>query len=212
MVPAKEFGSAKSRLSPHLSPAERAALAEHMLFHVVSTIQRSRQVEGILVLAGSPQVGELATKLGTRVLLDPEPSATDPSPSLAAVVDRGARWLEERGVAGGSVFMADLPGLETADVQRLVDPVRRGNAAIAPDSTGMGTNALGLYQPWHLTFAFGAVTSFSRHLEALYQLGATVEIIQSAGLAWDLDEASDRQGLAERRGAGAGERETGHSG
>ena len=77
------------------------------------------------------------------------------------------------------------------------------SVVIAPSHDG-GTNALLLYPPYVIDFAFGP-DSFRRHHRQAIQADVAVQIVQSSTLAFDIDwpadlrllESMDIPGLAE---------------
>jgi 2-phospho-L-lactate guanylyltransferase len=182
LVPAKDFGRGKSRLRPALSDDARAAFARSLFDHVVGVLTASQVVGGVLVATDSPLVAAAARAHRAEVLLDPPGVAT-----LAAVVDGGLAELAARGARAALVLMADLPHLGPDDVRALVALLDDHEVAIVRADDGQHTNALALAPPTCLATAFGRPDSFAAHVAAAHAAGLRVAIIESAGVAFDVD-------------------------
>ena len=83
------------------------------------------------------------------------------------------------------VLHADLPALEAADVEALIEAASEAGA-IAPDHRGSGTNALALLNARDFPFCFGP-DSFARHCALLPGCGT----VRRPGLARDIDLPED---------------------
>lgn len=177
VIPVKPPAQAKSRLSEVLTLAERGALAQAMLRHVVAAAQSAKGVNQVALLGPS--------RLG---LAEDVPLLNDVggglNPALQAVLDQtdADRMI---------VLFADLPTLTASDIERLVTPLP-GTIAIAPDRHGTGTNALSLPLPLakDFTFAFGA-DSFALHQTEAERLKIAPVIISAPGLSRDVDVPED---------------------
>jgi 2-phospho-L-lactate/phosphoenolpyruvate guanylyltransferase len=168
IVPLNLGRDCKTRLAGQLSRDKRDRLVEAMARHVVA------------------QVGAVIG-ISEVILLSPE----DPQFSSVQWVRDEGRGLnaELAAVLGtGPVFVihADLPTLETADVEALLETAQQSGAAIAPDRLGTGTNALALTYPSGIVPAFGE-GSFLRH-RTMFPDAA---IVERAGLALDVDTHED---------------------
>ena len=84
------------------------------------------------------------------------------------------------------ILHADLPLLQQADVDAVLDEAEAVGIALAPDRHGTGTNALALCNGRSVTFQFGA-DSFPRHFEQ----DSDAAVIRREGLALDLDTPED---------------------
>ncbi|MEC8531230.1 MAG: 2-phospho-L-lactate guanylyltransferase, partial [Pseudomonadota bacterium] len=85
------------------------------------------------------------------------------------------------------VVAADLPNMTVEDL--LPMKVRSG-IAIAPDESGLGTNALSLPSPTAISFQYG-YGSFNAHCKEARTKRYPLKIICRPGLAFDLDTKDD---------------------
>jgi 2-phospho-L-lactate guanylyltransferase len=94
------------------------------------------------------------------------------------------------------LIAADLPRLTPRDVEWLAGAAD-GGLAIAPDRHRTGTNALSLPLPAAngFTFAYG-LDSFQAHDAEACRLKLEIEVIDSPGLARDVDVPEDLQDAA----------------
>lgn len=173
IVPVNYGRDCKTRLSRHLSPAERVELVATMARHVLDTLSR-------------------VPAIGTLALLSPErpPFAPD-----AWVRDHGrglnAELADARDQLPGPATLfihADLPLLGAGDITALLDAAEQSGAAIAPDLAGTGTNALAIADGRPFSPAFGP-GSLGAHKAALP--GAA--IVAREGLGFDVDEPESLQ-------------------
>ena len=169
VVPFKQAGERKTRLSTTLNPAARNDLAERMARHVLAAVTASPSVHVLLLLARHrPEWWGGAWR---------EDDGRGLNPIIAA----------SRAVLAPAPFAivhADLPLLTTADVTALLGVGERDGLAIASDRHGTGTNAVAIADARTFRFAFGA-DSLARHRA---QGGTTLHI---PGLAFDIDTSDD---------------------
>lgn len=186
LVPAKRFEAAKSRLGGVLDGAGRAAFARRMFEHVVSTLDASDAFARLAVVTDSEEVARLAKDLGALALSDPASALT-----LADRVDASLAELERRGATAALIVMGDLPTLTIDDVSRLVRGLDAADMVVAPDGRGRHTNALGLRVPAPFRTHFGDAESLARHRETATIAGLTMSVVETPGLAFDVDTESD---------------------
>ncbi|MGE3691510.1 MAG: 2-phospho-L-lactate guanylyltransferase [Novosphingobium sp.] len=177
VIPVKPPAGAKTRLAGALDAVQREDLVRAMLAHVAGQVRNSSRVNRVLILGPS--------RLG---LADDVPLLPDPGTGLNPALQSVLPQVEADRLI---VLHADLPGLTTAEIDRLAD-TPQGTIAIGPDRHGTGTNALSLPLPRakDFTFAFGP-DSYARHVAEAGRLGIAIETIRSAGLERDVDEPED---------------------
>src|SRR5437764_6574784 len=70
ILPIKNFGAAKQRLSPALGGGARQALAQAMFSDVLSSLKKVERLETITVVSGDPTVDAAARGNGVTVVVD----------------------------------------------------------------------------------------------------------------------------------------------
>ncbi len=181
VVPVKDLGSAKSRLSPALDSVERVDLTLHMLDHVLSTLRKAC-VENVCVVSPNSAVLDTARERGASPL-------SQESQGLNPALEEARLWAIRQGASTLLVLPADLPLLTAPDILALLEEGKPG-VGISPDKARTGTNALLLQPPDVLPFAFGP-GSFEAHLRLARERGLDVSVHDLPNLAFDLDTAED---------------------
>ncbi len=193
VVPVKSFARGKSRLQNTLDAHSRAALARTMFEHVVDVLLRTPELAGVLVATDGDEVIELSQRLGARVLRD---SRHEPR-SLGRVVDAALDNLHSQGAALALVVMADLPRIQTADVQLLLSAATDADLVLAADQTGRCTNALVVQLQHQHPTSFGHPDSFAEHQRRAQALGLRVQVVHNARLAFDVDTPAELENAPE---------------
>ena len=181
VVPVKDLGSAKSRLSPALDPVERVDLTLHMLDHVLTTLRKA-SVENVCVVSPDNAVLDTARERGATPL-------SQESRGLNPALEEARLWAIRQGASKLLILPADLPLLTAPDILALLEEGKPG-VGISPDKAQTGTNALLLQPPDVLPFAFGP-GSFEAHLRLARERGLDVSVHDLPNLAFDLDTAED---------------------
>lgn len=177
VIPARQPGEGKTRLSGVLSAQEREALGRAMLAHVVETARTAQNVDRTCIV-GSQAYGDV-------------PLLADPGEGLNPAIRSAIGQAGAEGVSRAVILHGDLPQLTVRDVE-LLAAATEGSIAIAPDRHGTGTNALSLPLPAASGFAFAfGPDSFRRHHAEADRLGLLIETIHSPGLSRDIDEPDD---------------------
>jgi 2-phospho-L-lactate guanylyltransferase len=196
VVPAKSLVHGKSRLRPWLGDGERARFARGILEHVLDVL-RGCELDGVLVAAGGDDVATVAASRGAEVLRDRGGG------SLAEVVDRALLDVASRGAQTALVLMADLPRIETHDVDALLAALDGHDLALVCDHLGRHTNALALAPPTAMTTCFGREDSYAAHCEAARAAGLRTVHVHNERIAFDVDVPADhRRFTARPSGAG----------
>jgi 2-phospho-L-lactate guanylyltransferase len=183
IVPLKAAAERKQRLSAVLGLPERIALSEAMARHVLATLRAVPAIADVHLLSPEPLDAPDVHWLPDR---DAELNVA----IEAAVSTFGARPV--------LIVHADLPLLDAADVQCLIDGAATAGCAIAANRHGQGTNAIALTDPRGFHFHFGA-DSLNRHLA---EAGPACALIERNGLAFDCDTPDDLEAI--RAGYAAG--------
>jgi 2-phospho-L-lactate guanylyltransferase len=179
LVAIKARAHCKTRLAPTLPPAARLRLVRSMLAAVLSAAQAARTVREVIVV--SPERDSVAAEI---------PVLNDTGECLNGALTEAHRVLRESGCCEVVVLPADLPTISGRDIDALVHAGRSGGFALAPDTSGSGTNALCLATAQTFCFRFG-VNSRELHLEEARRLGLTAALVRRVGLEFDVDSPAD---------------------
>ena len=184
VVPVKETAGAKQRLAAVLSPAQRAALALAMLDDVLAALANAKGLAGILVVTIDPAARALAGRFGATL------SGDDCRAGHTAAVTGAAQRLAKDGNALLTV-PGDIPLATSAEIERLVDSHRRGNAfTIVPARDEQGSNAILSAPADAVPLRFGD-DSFFPHLAASRNCGIEPAILKLPGIGLDIDTPAD---------------------
>lgn len=193
VLPVKRFGAAKQRLTDALPLGTRRALAEAMVTDVLVALRRSKRIDGVLVVSGDETAAALASGYDA---LDTISDKSDAGHNEAAAL--GARAARERGADRLLLVPGDVPALDPAELDLLLDRPDRGpEVVIVPDRHGSGTNGLLLTGPDVIAPSFGP-GSRARHADLAANAGARCEVVELPSLALDVDSGDDLELLAER--------------
>ena len=185
IIPHRGLEAAKTRLAPVLTDDERATLGATLLRHVLrAALATATPDDDVMVISPSAGLAEIVGPLGATL-----------------VIQRGMglnSGLEEaRAAAAGArvdtlvVLHGDLPNLRPSDIAALIAALPPGGgAAIAPDRSGTGTNALAQRPIDAIPFRFGA-GSFAAHCDAAVEAGWRLNAVNRSGLSFDLDTPAD---------------------
>lgn len=157
----------KSRLSPVLSPVERAAFANAMLGDVLEAIETTVLEPTVVTTA------PLEVTLPVPVRVDDRPL----DPLVNDVIEEGTPV---------AVLMADLPLLTPDAIRRLLDT--EGDVVLGP-GRGAGTNAMVVRDEAFSVDFHGA--SIRDHREIARQRDLSVGTVDSFRLSTDVDEPGD---------------------
>jgi 2-phospho-L-lactate guanylyltransferase len=193
LIPIKGFERGKSRLSGVLAPLERAQLARDLFEHVVRVLRASPAIEEIAVVSDSVEVRERAKRMGVVALSD-----ADDSQGLADVVDDALRQLEHRGATSVMICMSDLPHLTVQDIASVARQLDESDVVLVPDLLQQGTNVIALKPATCLPSCLGHEDSLHRHHARARDIGLTVSVQLSSGIAFDIDRPGDLERLRRR--------------
>jgi 2-phospho-L-lactate/phosphoenolpyruvate guanylyltransferase len=194
VVVARVGNGAKSRLAAALSTAGRRELALSMLSDVVRVCAEA-QARG--VLAGTVAVVD---ELDARVVVERAGAigVADPGGGdMNAAVRAGLRAARLYGAETAVVVPGDVPLIDVADFESLLDAAGSASAAVVIGAShdGGGTNALLLRPLDVIVPAFGP-PSVQRHVQAGLAAGAVTLVRHDLGLALDIDTPDDLAALS----------------
>ncbi len=181
LVPLKRLDGAKSRLRGRLEKDERAQLMQAMLADVVDAVAAAKCVSVATLVSSEPSAPRLAHDHGIQFWDDRD------LPWNVALSAAMSEVVEEPLVA---VISADIPLVQADEIDELVRATPEVGIAIARASDG-GTNAVALRPPGIIETCFGAKYSASLHATTAHDAGVQAQIVDTPGLAHDLDTPED---------------------
>jgi 2-phospho-L-lactate/phosphoenolpyruvate guanylyltransferase len=187
VLPVKPFADAKTRLDGALSPADRAALARHLMRGALSALLESRCFEEVIVVSRDPGAQCLAAEAGARTL-------EEDGSTLNQALARARTHALSQGATALFVLASDLPLVTSASVKSFVAAAEDAAVAIGPDRRDEGTNALLLRPPSAIDFGFGT-RSFLRHKHRAVERGQQPRVLRLPELAFDVDTPADLEDL-----------------
>ena len=183
VIAVKGAATAKTRLAAELAPAARRRLVEAMLARVLGAVRAAGGIIEVIVVSTERRNANGSL---TAIIDD----ARGPSAALEA----GAHYAAAHGHAAALLLPADLALVTAADLNALIAAGKRAGAALAPDHSGEGTNALYLPLALPIRLEFGPMSS-ARHVAACRIAGLVPAIVERPGLAVDIDAAGDLERL-----------------
>jgi len=188
LVPVKNLANAKQRLSSVLGPEARQELAQAMCADVLETLARWRR-PAVAVVTSDPFASDFASRFGFEVIAD------DVNPGETGAIEMATAFCRDRGAEHTLVIPADIPLMESSELEKIVESAPPGGSVLVPDAAGRGTNAA-LRAPADLfPLRFGN-DSFLPHLAAAKATGLPCVVLNLPGIALDIDRPEDLQELA----------------
>lgn len=192
LVPVKNLVDAKQRLSSILSPEERFALARAMCEDVLQTLARWQSRPSVAVVTSDSFARDLAARFNFEVVSDDNSGET-------SAIDRATAFSRERGAESTLVIPADIPLIDSSELQKILDSAPSGGAVLVPDAAGRGTNAAWRSPSDLFPLRFGN-DSFLPHLAAAKATGLPCVVLELPGIARDVDRPEDLRELAAASG------------
>lgn len=183
VVPVKSLREGKTRLANVLAPAQRCALMDQLLVHVLVQAAEYPGLDKTVIVSGCDETRVRAVALGVQTI-------AETGLGLNAAIDQGRLALRRWGASKMLVVPCDLPMLASEDLRQLSRRGRPGLIAIAPDRRGIGTNGLCLDPKLEFAFKFGE-HSYRSHIASARHLGLMHDTANCAGLAFDVDTPED---------------------
>lgn len=197
MLPIRSNDAAKTRLGLALDPEERDVLVLGMFASTLRVLAGWPSCRLVHVVTSDYAVTDVVTRGLSSVV-----TVSDPGTGLNDALRAGRDAAVAAGATAVLMLPADLPLLETASLDRLLEAadatIAAGNGqpvvVIAPADARTGTNALLLAPPLIIEPHFGP-ESFEAHLRAASAVEASVQIIDDPLLGFDLDTPDDLERL-----------------
>jgi 2-phospho-L-lactate/phosphoenolpyruvate guanylyltransferase len=192
LVPVKNLADAKQRLSPVLNPEERFALAQAMCEDVLQALARWQSRPAVAVVTSDPFARDLAARFNFEVV-------TDDNSGETSAIEMATALCRTRGAISTLVVPADIPLIDAAELQQIVDSAPSGGAVLVPDAARRGTNAAWRSPSDLFPLRFGN-DSFLPHMAAAKATGLPCVVLELPGIARDVDRPEDLRELAAARG------------
>jgi 2-phospho-L-lactate/phosphoenolpyruvate guanylyltransferase len=195
LVPVKDLSMAKQRLSSFLSAEERFELAQAMCHDVLETLANWKKRPAVAVVTGDAFARDMAVRFGFNVIADSENAGETDAIEMATAV------CLERGESNALVLPADIPLIESAELEKILEAAPEAGAVLVPDAARRGTNAAWRAPANLFPLRFGN-DSFLPHLATAKSTGLPCVVLDLPSIARDIDRPEDL-GVV---GAAAGER------
>lgn len=199
ILPVKDFGAAKQRLSDLLGQGSREALAQAMFSDVLAALRRVKGIDATAVVTDDSRAESAAGGARVLVLRDREQSGQSDAAQI------GIQHALESHFERVLLVPGDTPLLDPLEVDGMLTRASADqlDAIIVPDRAGTGTNALLLRPPGAFAPSFGP-GSLERHVEAASGAGVRFRVEAVRSLMHDIDTPDDLADLGtqleERRG------------
>ncbi len=184
LVPIKDLRHAKQRLSPALTPEERAALAHAMVEDVFDAVAPFANDPGVAIVSGDIWASQQAKARNFTIILD-----TDQAGETAAI-EMATAFSGGQGAEFNVVFPADIPLITSDEVRTVLGLMPDRGCVIVPAADNRGTNAI-LRRPFDLIPLRFGNDSFQPHLAAAKATGLEVIVRRFPGIGLDVDRPDD---------------------
>ena len=197
VIPVKNLDSCKSRLAHALPDHARTALMGALLSDLLTMLQNTAEIKGVAVVTRCLKAGDLARTHGAVVL------SLDEDRCLNSGVAAAVHELTARQINKLLILHADLPLINPADIASIIQQhlASSVDVSLVPDDQQNGTNAMLLRLPTRMQFYYGQ-NSFQQHLEFCQQQSISVQTMQNANAALDIDLWQDFAPLLSLRTTG----------
>lgn len=188
LVPVKSLKQAKQRLAPILAQAARTELAQAMLQDVLDALGTWPNRPEVAVVTCDAFALELASRYGFEVFADHANTGETDAIAMATHV------CETRGIDSTLVIPADIPLMESWELERILEAAPERGSVLVPAGDGRGTNAAFRRPAGLFPLRFGN-DSFKPHFAAAQASGQPCVVLPLPGIAVDVDNPSDLKQL-----------------
>jgi 2-phospho-L-lactate guanylyltransferase len=186
LVPVKNLSAAKQRLAAVLDQPSRTALAQAMLYDVLTTLHNWKSRPPVAIVTSDPYAITVAAEYEFEVIPDPE------NPGETGAIELATRICVERGADSTLVIPADIPLIQAWELEEILKRAPAEGSVLVPAADGRGTNAA-YRRPANLfPLRFGN-DSFKPHHTAAQAAGKPCIVLNLPGIAVDVDNPADLQ-------------------
>ena len=193
LVPVKNLANAKQRLSSVLSSEARHELAQAMCADVLGALANWAKRPDVGVVTGDRFARDLSLRCGFDVIAD------DINPGETGAIELATTIARDTGAEWTLVLPADIPLVESDELQKILDSAPGRGAVLVPDAAGRGTNAA-LRSPADLIPLRFGNDSFLPHRAAAKATGLPCVVLNLPSLSLDVDRPEDLHALAHAEG------------
>jgi 2-phospho-L-lactate guanylyltransferase len=188
LVPIKNTSGAKQRLASILDQDSRTRLAQAMLHDVLSALYEWKDRPSVGIVTTDAYAIQLASEYRFEIIPDPE------NPGETGAIEMATQVCVARGEDSTLVIPADIPLIQAWELERIYKVAPVQGTVLVPAGDARGTNAA-FRRPANLfPLRFGN-DSFKPHHAAAQATGQPCVILNLPGIAVDVDNPEDLQGL-----------------
>ena len=191
IVPVNVLKLSKVRLTPLLSPSERAQLSVAMLKDTLEALRKAKRLDRLTVVSADYAVRKIARSYGASWLWEGSRRG------LNKAIRMGIRESKRKGASAALIIHADIPLITPHDIVDFLDHAADYSVALAPSKEGTGTNALLMQPPGVIRPLFGR-DSLQKHLALANRQRVSRRVIRTKGISFDVDEPKDLRRLMHR--------------
>jgi len=193
LVPVKNLAHAKQRLAALLDQPTRVELAQAMLRDVLEALAAWANRPEVAVVTSDSFAVDLSRKLGFDVIPD------NANRSETDAIEMATKICEARAVQNTLVIPGDIPLVQPAELEKILDAAPREGSVLVPAADGRGTNAAWRSPAGLFPLRFGN-DSFKPHLKAARAARKPCIVLSLPSIALDVDNPSDLRELVEAPG------------
>lgn len=184
IVPVNVLKLSKARLTPVLTPSERAQFSVAMLADTLEALRKVKRFDRVTVVSADYAVRKIARSHGAGWLWEGRRRGLNKAIRLAI------RESRHKGASAALIMHADIPLITPREILEFLDHAAGYSVALTPSKDGTGTNALLMHPPGVIRPVFGR-DSFQRHLALADRQGVSRRVIRTRGISFDVDEPKD---------------------
>jgi 2-phospho-L-lactate/phosphoenolpyruvate guanylyltransferase len=188
IVPVNVLKLSKARLTPVLSPAERAQFSIAMLADTLEALRKAKKFDRVTVVSADYAVRRIARSHDASWLWEGRRRGLNKAVRLAI------QESKHKGASAALIIHADIPLITSREIIDFLDHAIGYSVALTPSKDGTGTNALLMHPAGVMRPIFGR-DSFQRHLALADRQGLSRRVIRTRGISFDVDEPEDLRRL-----------------
>jgi len=184
LIPVKHSSNAKQRLAAVLDQPARTQLAQAMLHDIVEALAGWKSRPEIALVTNDPFACSLAARYSFKIIDDPA------NISETAAIEVATTECIKRGADSTLVIPGDIPLIEAWELERVLAEAPAEGSVLVPAGDGRGSNAIFRRPAALFPLRFGN-DSFKPHLAAAKATGLPCVVMESPGIAVDVDGPED---------------------